>query len=120
MIISKKENLIKHISSPKCIEIEKIILNMWTLFSRIYATQSRTASRAKWVRKSHEDWYFSDISLLCQNMDGAKCTHNHWFIIAQTYKNGISQVAASEDNTCDQNVKILNLPYLAPSIPPPS
>ena len=42
MIVSNKENLITRRSSPKRIETEKIILNMWILFSRIYATQSRS------------------------------------------------------------------------------
>ena len=42
MIPPDKENLITHRSSPERVEIEKIILNMSILFSRIYATQSRT------------------------------------------------------------------------------
>ena len=42
VIVSNKENLITHRSSPIRIKIEKIILNMRILFSRIYATQSRT------------------------------------------------------------------------------
>ena len=43
VIVSNKGNLmITHRSSPIRIKIEKIILNMRILFSRIYATQSRT------------------------------------------------------------------------------
>ena len=38
MIVSNKENLIARRSSPERIEIEEIILNMWILFSQIYAT----------------------------------------------------------------------------------
>ena len=42
MIISNEENLTTRSLSPKRIEVQEIILNMWILFSWIYATQSRT------------------------------------------------------------------------------
>ena len=63
----------------------------------------QAVSRAQWVREFCEDWRISDLSLSSRNMDGEKCAHNHWFLVAQTQKIGISLVAASEDDTCDQN-----------------
>ena len=45
-----------------------------------------------------------------------KCTQNHWFIIAQTQKIGMSLVAASEDDTSDQNGK----PYTPPNLTSPT
>ena len=38
-------------------------------------------------------------------MDGNKCADNHWFLIAKTQKIGMSLVAASEDDTSNQNGK---------------
>ena len=42
MIISNEENLTTRSLSPKRIEVQETILNMWILFPWIYATQSRT------------------------------------------------------------------------------
>ena len=62
-----------------------------------------------------EDWRFIDLSLLCQSMDGDKCAHNHWFLIALIQKTGMSLVAASEGDTSDQNGKPSTPPHLTSS-----
>ena len=62
-----------------------------------------------------EDWRFIDLSLLCQSMDGDKCAHNHWFLIALIQKIGMSLVAASEGDTSDQNGKPSTPPHLTSS-----
>ena len=65
----------------------------------------KAASGTQWVKEFREDWCFIDLSLLSRSMDGYKCTHNLWFLFAQTQKIGMSLVAASEDDTSDQNGK---------------
>ena len=52
------------------------------------------------------------------SMERDKCAHSHWFLIAQTQKIGISQVATSEDYTCDQNGNLFVPPHPTPSTPP--
>ena len=55
--------------------------------------------------ESREYWSFFYVSLLSQNMDRDKCPHSHWFIITQTQKIGISQEAATGDDTYVQSHK---------------
>ena len=64
------------------------------------------------MREFLEDWRFIDLSLHSESMDGDKCAHNHWFLIAQTQKIGMSLVAASEDDTSDQSGKPSTPPHL--------
>ena len=74
------------------------------------------ASSSQWVRESREDWHFLDLSRIPWNMDRDKSTHSHWFPIVHTQKIGTSLVAASEDETCDQNGKPPTPPYLNSTI----
>ena len=48
------------------------------------------------------------------SMERDKCAHSHCFLIVQTQKIGISQVAISEDYTCDQMVICLFHPIPHP------
>ena len=75
----------------------------------------KAASGNHWVRNFCEEWCFIDLSLLSRSMDGDKCAHSHWFLIAQTQKIGMSLAVASEDDTSDQNGKPSTPPHLTSS-----
>lgn len=67
------------------------------------------------MREFRNDRRILNLSLLSGNMDRDKQTHSHWFLITQTQKIGIPLVAASEDDTYDQNGNPSTLPHLTPS-----
>lgn len=88
MIVSNKENLIARRSSPKRIEIEEIILNMWTLFLRIYATKSRTdrASKRPYIHLKHETSVVATIKILLNSFYNHSRTWSQLNIAHYSYR----------------------------------
>lgn len=62
----------------------------------------KAASRAKWVKKFCDDRRCFDFFQLSWCINRNNSVHNHWFLINQTRKVGILQVAPSEEDTSDQ------------------
>ena len=70
--------------------------------------------RAQEAREFCENWQYFDISLISLSMGRDKSAHNLWFLIAQTQKVGILQVAAFDKDIFYLNGK----PSISPSTIP--
>ena len=64
-----------------------------TISSAIHSTEG--AWSTQWAKKSCEDLHCFGFSLPPWSMDMDSSVHNHWFLITQTQKIGILQLAIS-------------------------